>query len=82
MNRIWKIWTVSVFGSFLVLEAYALRKPKGGTLSESARGWMGIDPAATRRWAVSGVFVGFWAWLIGHIVLGWGPNDIPRRSRR
>jgi hypothetical protein len=71
--------------SFLALEAHALRQPltddtPSETLTAALRLWLGIQPASKRRWVTSVLFAGFWVWFAGHISLGWGPRDLPRRK--
>lgn len=69
-SRTWAAWLAATLTSFAVLEARALRL------------WLGIHPAAKRRWVAAGLFAAFWAWLVGHVCFGWAPNDLPRRRAR
>lgn len=85
-SRRWLWWLTATLASFIALEAHALREPltdekPSETLTAALRYWLGVQPASRRRWIASALFAGFWAWLTGHVVLGWGPNDLPRRKR-
>jgi hypothetical protein len=82
----WGVWLTATLASFTVLEALALREPltaekPSGTLSAALRLWIGVHPSRPRRWIAGGLFAGFWAWLVAHVVFGVGPNDIPRRRK-
>lgn len=85
-SRRWILWLTATLISFLALEAYALRQPltdekPSETLTAALRLWLGIQPASRRRWIAGGLFAAFWVWFAGHISLGWGPRDLPRRKR-
>lgn len=82
----WALWLTATLASFAVLEAVALREPltddkPSDTLTASLRMWLGIQPASRRRWIAGTLFAGFWVWFAGHIAIGWGPRDLPRRNR-
>jgi hypothetical protein len=82
----WAAWLTATLVSFTVLEARALREPltdekPSGTLSAALRLWIGVQPARPRRWIAGSLFAAFWAWFVGHCLLGWGPRDIPRRRK-
>jgi hypothetical protein len=81
----WAVWLTATVGSFLILEARALREPltpekPSETLTAALRKWLGVQPATRRRWIAAGLFSAFWVWFAGHIALGWGPQDLPRRK--
>lgn len=81
----WTVWLSATIGSFLILEGLALREPltaekPSDTLTAYLRHLLGVQPVARRRWAAGAAFVAFWAWLCGHLLVGWPPNDLPRRT--
>lgn len=73
----WSLWAAGVGASFLVLEIPAIVEhlPEGkssGTLTETLR-------SLTRDcWWRSSLFAGALVWLGGHVLAGWGPNNIMR----
>lgn len=82
----WTVLTVSFATGLIILEADALREPlTPDKPSDAYTAWwrwlIGKEPEhARRRWAVP-LFTAFWAWFVGHIIFGWPPNDLPRRSK-
>lgn len=82
----WTIWSVAASSTLIAIEAHALREPiTAEKPSEAYTAWwrwaVGIQPSARRRFVLVPLFSAFWLWFVGHIVLGWGPRDIPRRRR-
>lgn len=83
-HRKWTLWLGATVTSFVVLEGLALREPlteakPSGTLTAYLRFSLGIQPRTRRRFWAGALFAGFWGWLVGHVLAGWPPNDLPRR---
>lgn len=75
----WAAWLAGVLGSFVALEAAALRHRRP-TLSASLARWLGLHPRTpTGPWALLG-FAGFWTWLCVHLAR-WAPGRAEERSR-
>lgn len=83
----WTVLTGCFATGLAIWEAHALREPLTDEKpSDTYTAWwlwlLGKEPEhPRRRWAVP-LFAAFWLWFVGHIVLGWGPRDIPRPRAR
>lgn len=70
----WALWLGITVASFAALEAHAVSTRRQPTLSGALRLWMGHDPVKPHRVVASLAWLGFWGWLTGHLLLGWGPT--------
>lgn len=72
-SRKWGVWAACSFVSFVAMETRALVKDET-TLTQATRKVMGCDPIKPYRNVTSSLLTGFFVWLTGHFVLGWGPK--------
>jgi hypothetical protein len=70
----WAVWLGATVVTFAAMEAHAVSTRRQPTLSGALRSWMGHDPVKPHRWVASALWLSFWAWLTGHLLLGWGPS--------
>lgn len=70
----WALWLGATVASFAAMEAHAVSTRSQPTLSGALRSWMGHDPVKPHRWIASALWLAFWGWLTGHLLLSWGPN--------
>lgn len=73
-TKAWALWLGATVTTFAALEAHAVSTRKVPTLSHCLRAWLGVEPVKPWRIAASLAFCGLWAWLCGHVALGWPPN--------
>lgn len=63
---IWSLWVGAVIVTFAILEAIGQHKP-GGTLSETLRRWLGINPPKPWRKAAAALLLAGLGWFGTHI---------------
>lgn len=68
-NLVWAVWAGVAFLSFAVLELWGLRRP-GGTLSETLRRLLGVDPRKRWRGIAIALFLGALVALGWHVLIG------------
>jgi len=73
-TKSWALWLGATVVSFAALEAHAVSTRRQPTLSGALRRWMGHDPVKPHRWVASALWLIFWSWLTGHLLLAWPPN--------
>lgn len=70
----WAVWLTATVATFAAMEAHAVSTRRQPTLSGALRSWMGHEPVKPHRWVASVLWLGFWGWLTGHLLLAWPPN--------
>jgi hypothetical protein len=70
----WAVWLTATVVSFAAMEAHAVSTRRQPTLSGALRAWMGHEPVKPHRWLASMLWLAFWGWLTGHLLLAWPPN--------
>ncbi|PWK81705.1 hypothetical protein C8D88_116117 [Lentzea atacamensis] len=73
-TKTWALWLGATVATFAALEAHAVSTRRRPTLSGALRAWMGHDPVKPHRWIASVLWLSFWTWLTGHLLLSWPPN--------
>lgn len=68
-DRLWAGFLGFCLGAFGLLEWLGYNGGRHGTLSAALRRWLGVHPAAKRRWLAGGLFGGALAGLIVHILV-------------